>query len=200
MCDVMVLHAVLTGQLDADRDAELLERVPYAYRLELERRDSSARSASLQGLRLLADGFLRVRGTVLDVSQLRFPGGGKPSMDGGPWFSISHSASRVAVAVSDRCDVGLDLEDLATHGRDQVALERWTAIEATLKAVGAGLRQSRQVSLSLDLATADIAGVRVHTRPLLLAPGCVATLATREPVERVVVEERGWGMGDSLQR
>jgi hypothetical protein len=191
MCDVMVLHATTTGQLDAGPDAELLERVPYAYRLELERRDSSARSASLQALRLLAEGVLRVRGTVLDVAKLRFPGGGKPSADGGPWFSISHSATRVAVAVSDRCDVGLDLEDVPAHGVDPVTLERWTAIEATLKAVGAGLRQSREVSLSPDLATADIAGVRVYTRPLLLASGCVATLATREPVGRVVVEERG---------
>jgi len=191
MCDVMVLHAALAGPLDADRDAALLERLPYAYRLELERRDAGARSASLQALRLLAEGVLRLRGTALDVSQLRFPGGGKPSLDGGPCFSISHSATRVAVAVSNQCDLGVDLEDLGAHGRDQVALERWTAIEATLKAVGAGLRQSREVSVSPDLATAEIAGVRVYTQPLLLAPGCVATLATREPVGRVVVEERG---------
>jgi len=199
MCDVMVLHATLTGQLDADRDAALLERLPYAYRLGLEQRDASARSASLLALRLLADGILRLRGTALDVAQLRFPDAGKPSLDGGPWFSISHSATRVAVAVSDLCDLGFDLEDLVAPGRDRVVLERWTAIEATLKAVGAGLRQSREVRLSPDLATAEIAGVRVCTQPLLLAPGCVATLATREPVERVEVEERGQGTGDKGQ-
>jgi phosphopantetheinyl transferase len=191
MCDVMVLHAALTGQADANRDAALLERLPYSYRLVLEQRESGARSASLQALRLLAEGILRLRGSALDVSRLRFPGGGKPSLNGGPWFSISHSATRVAVAVSDQCELGLDLEDLAVHGKDQDALARWTAIEAALKAMGAGLRQSPDVSLSPDLATAQIAGVRVCLQPLLLASGCVATLATREPVGRLVVEE--WG-------
>jgi phosphopantetheinyl transferase len=190
MCDVMVLHAALTGRLEAVRDAALLDRLPYAYRLGLEQRDARARSASLLALRLLAEGVLRQRGSALDVAQLRFPAGGKPSLDGGPWFSISHSATRVAVAVSGHCDLGIDLEDLGAPGRDQVALARWTAIEATLKAVGAGLRQSGEVSLSPDQATAQLAGAQVCTRPLLLAPGCVATLATREPVRRVVVEER----------
>lgn len=191
MCDVMVLHAALTGQADADRDADLLERLPYSYRLELGRRESGARLASLKALRLLAEGVLRLRGSALDVSRLRFPGGGKPSLDGGPWFSISHSATRVAVAVSDQCELGLDLEDLTARGADQDALARWTAIEAALKTVGAGLQHSRDVGLSPDLATAQIDGARVCLQPLLLASGCVATLATREPVGRLVVEE--WG-------
>lgn len=196
MCEVMVLHAELAGQERAAAAGSLLQRLPYAYRLELERRDATARSASLAALHLLAQGVLRLRGVPLDVSRLRVPDGGKAILDGGPCFSISHSAQRAAVAISEHGDVGLDIEDLDTHGMDRAGLERWTAIEATLKALGVGVRFANEVQLSPDLALAELGGVVVHTRPLVLAPGCVARLATREPVQRVVVE-RGWRIADS---
>jgi hypothetical protein len=193
MSDVIVLHAALAGQGAPGFEQALLERLPYAYRLGLERRDAAARSASLQGLRLLAEGILSTRGAAFDPSRLRFPQGGKPFLEGGPQFSISHSACRVAVALSERCEVGLDIEDVGTRGRSRAELERWTAVEAVLKAVGSGLRQSAEVCLSPDLATAEFAGAIVHLRPLALAPDCVATLATRERVGQVEAEE--WGGG-----
>jgi len=199
MCDVIVLHAALAGQTNPDSEHALLERLPYAYRLGLERRDSAARSASLRALGLLAEGFLHLRQTALDPARLQFPDGGKPSLEGGPYFSVSHSASRVAVALSERHDLGLDLEEVGAQGRSHEELERWTAVEATLKALGAGLRRSPEVCLSHDLATAEIAGVVVHLRSVVLAADCVAALATREPVARVEVEERGQGTGDRGQ-
>jgi hypothetical protein len=194
MSDVIVLHAARAGQGATDVELNSLEHLPYAYRLDLERRDVASRSASLLGLHLLAEGVLRIRGSAFDPSRLRFPQGGKPSLEGGPHFSISHSACRVAVALSDRHDLGLDIEDVGAHGRNREALERWTAVEAALKALGSGLSRSAEVCLSPDLATAGFAGAIVHLRPLALAPGCVATLATREPVGPV--EVRGWGIGD----
>jgi phosphopantetheinyl transferase len=130
------------------------------------------------------------------MSSLRFPADGKPLLEGGPWFSVAHSRTRVAVALSDRCEIGIDVEDLVPGRSEREALERWTAIEATLKALGAGLRQAHQVQFAANLATAELAGVVVHTRGVELEPGCVARIATREPVRTVVVEERGWGMGD----
>jgi len=194
MSDVIVLHAALAGQDAPGLEQALLERLPYACRLELERRDPAARSASLQGLTLLAQGILRTRWAALDPSRLRFPQGGKPSLEGGPHFSISHSACRVAVALSDRCELGLDIEDAGAHGRSRPELERWTALEASLKALGAGLRRSAEVRLSPGLSTAELAGAVVRLRPVALAADCNATLATREPVGRVEVEEvRGWG-------
>ena len=197
MSDVIVLHADLAGQDAPGLEQALLERLPYAYRLELERRDPAARSASLQGLLLLAEGILRARGAALDPSRLQFPAGGKPCLEGGPHFSISHSARRVAVAWSERHDLGFDLEEAGNHGRSRPELERWTAVEASLKALGAGLRRSGEVRLSPDLATAEFAGAIVHLRPVALAVDCIATLATREPVGRV--EVRGWGIGDGGQ-
>jgi phosphopantetheinyl transferase len=203
MSDVIVLHAARVGQADAGRMQSLLERLPYAYRLELERRDAAARSASLQGLGLLAEGIRRLREAAFDPSRLRFPEGGKPALEGGPHFSISHGGSRVAVALSERCVLGLDIEDVGTSGCSRSALVRWTAVEAALKACGAGVRRAPEVRVSQDLATAELAGAVVHLRPVTLAADCVATLATREPVGRVTVEEApGWGPGDgsSAQR
>jgi phosphopantetheinyl transferase len=187
MREVIVLHAARTGQPAGT--GTLLDRLPYAYRLELERRDERDKAASLQALSLLAAGVRRLRAAPFEPARLSVPAGGKPSLEGGPWFSIAHSASRVTVALSDGGELGLDVEDLGVHGLDRAAVERWTAIEATLKAVGAGLRRAAEVQLSPHRATASIAGVTVHTRGLALADDCVATLATLEPVGRVQVEE-----------
>jgi len=193
MGDVIVLHAELAGQSSPDGDQAVIERLPYAYRLALQRRDAAARSASLRGLSLLDEGVRRLRSVPLDPAQLRFPDGGKPSLAAGPQFSIAHTARRVVVALSERLVLGVDVEDIGTHGRSRAELERWTAVEAALKSLGAGLRQSPEVHLSPDLSTAELAGVALHLRPVLLSADCVATLATREFVERVEVEE--WGSG-----
>jgi phosphopantetheinyl transferase len=189
MWDVIVLHAVRSVEGDPAGEQPLLERLPYAYRLALERRAPPDRAASLQALAVLDEGLRRVRAVPLDRSRLRFPEGGKPSLEGGPHFSISHCARRVAVAVSVQCALGLDVEDVDAHGRTRTDLERWTAIEATLKAVGAGLRRAPEVRLSPDRTAAEIDGVVLHLRPITSSADFVATLATLEPVGRVQVEE-----------
>lgn len=193
MTEVMVLHAALPGHLDAARAAWLVSRLPYARRLDLEARAASDRNASLLGLELLCSAAARLRGAEVDLSRLRFPAGGKPVLDGGPYFSLSHAATRVVVAVCDRCDLGIDVEDLggdATGWRmTPDALARWTAVEAALKAAGSGLRESARVHIAPDGATAVLDAVQVQLHRIALGPDCVATLATREPVVTVRVEE-----------
>jgi hypothetical protein len=196
MPEVIVLHASLPGHLGADRAAALLECLPYARRLQLERRDDAARTASLLGLELLCEGVSRLRGAALEAASLRFPAAGKPHLVGGPWFSISHSATRVAAALSDACELGIDVEDLGAVRGERAVLERWTTIEATLKAIGVGVRQAHEVRLSADLATAQLAEQVVYTRSVELSPRCVARIATRQPVGQVVVEERGCRAAD----
>ena len=156
MPDVTVLHAPLPADLPAPRVALLLAQLPYARRLELESRDPAARSASLLGVELLLEGVLRLRGGALDLARLSFPQDGKPMLDGGPWFSISHAESRIAVALSDRCDLGIDLEEYSAARPDRAALQRWTATEATLKAVGLGVRYAREVRIDEQFATAQL--------------------------------------------
>lgn len=193
MDDAIVLHARRGGEWPAWREATLLERLPYAYRLALEGRDGFARAASLQGLELLAEGYRRLRGGALELARVRWPDSGKPYIGGGPWFSVSHSGARVAVALSDRCEVGFDVEDLGPLRADRARLERWTATEAALKAIGAGIRQASGVELACDLATACIGGTRLHLQPVDLGAGCVACVAAREPLRTLRVEESAGG-------
>lgn len=193
MTDVLVLHAALPCEEGAGLAASLLAQLPYGRRLELERRDAAARLASLAGTALVLAGASRLRGRPMDVAQLRFPQGHKPSFAGGPWFSVSHSGRRVAVAFSERSEVGLDLEDLLPHGsapgRGLDSLARWTATEAALKAVGAGVRAAGELRLSEDRSVATLAGAVIQLRPLALAEDCVACLATRVTVTEVTVVE-----------
>jgi len=195
MTDVLVLHAALPGEGDAGLAANLLAQLPYGRRLELERRDAAARLASLAGIALVLAGASRLRGRPMGVAQLHFPQGHKPSITDGPWFSVSHSDRRVAVAFSERSEVGLDLEDLlpdgSARGRGLDSLERWTATEAALKAVGAGVCAAGDVQLSEDRSVATFAAAVIHLRPLALAADCVARLATLVPVSEVTVVESG---------
>ena len=177
MIEVTVLHAPLDGPLEAGREAWLLERLPYARRMELETREAAARVASLRALELLRRGVERLRGAALEMSALRYPAGGKPSLAGGPYFSVSHSGTRVAVALSEQCEVGIDIEDLVAAA-DADRLGQWTAVEATLKAAGSGLRRAHDVRLAPDLANARIGSAAYRLQRLQLAPGCVAHLAT----------------------
>jgi hypothetical protein len=191
MVDVLIVHAALPEDDRAAGAAALLTRLPYARRLELEGRTPAGRLAGLAGSALALAGAGRLRGHAVGVADLRFPAGGKPSLAGGPWFSVSHSARRVAVALSDRCELGLDLEDAAARVApvDARGLGRWTATEAALKAVGAGLRAAGRVRLARDLGTAVVGGIEVHLRSLALAADCVACLGTRARVESLAVEQ-----------
>lgn len=193
MIHVLVLHSELAGDVAADAEAAMLARLPYGRRLELERRDSAGRLASLAGLALALDGVRRMRGHPADPARLRFAQDRAPALEGGPLFSVSHSRGRVGVALCDGGAVGFDLEDLAagsdSSGRGVGSLERWTAIEAVLKAGGTGLREAGKVHLSQDRSIATLAGGVFHLRPLVLAAGCVACLATGSPVSKVIVEE-----------
>jgi len=189
MCEVLVLHAALPGSTAPAAVTRLLEALPYAYRLELERRGESARRASLAGIALLLEAVHRTRGEPADLRGLRMFTGSRPSLEGGPSFSIAHSTTRVAVAVSECCEPGLDLEDVGAAGRTMAELARWTAAEATLKAMGAGLREVRQVQFDDGLSGSRFRGTRLHLRPVHLVQGCVAHLASRTAISVVTVDE-----------
>lgn len=193
MSTVIVLHAALPGHFDGALDAALMPQLAYARRLQLERCDAVVRRASLAAIDLLLQGALRLGNGPLDPRRIAFPDGRKPYVEGGPRFSVSHSATRVAVALSSCCELGLDVEDLVEppEGREPQPgrLERWTATEAALKAVGLGLRSAGRIVLAPDLATAQVGDITVHLRSLALREGVVARLATVGPIARVSVEE-----------
>jgi phosphopantetheinyl transferase len=192
MADVLILHSTPGGPRDGPGAAALLARLPYARRLELARRAPEARTASLLGTALALAGTGRLRGSPVAASQLRFRPGSAPELPGGPWFSVSHSTNCVAVALSSHARVGLDVEDAASAAAAARSfagsLERWTAIEAALKALGTSLRESRCVSLADDLSRAEVGGVTLRLRPVDLGAGCTAFLAAEVQFASVAVE------------
>jgi phosphopantetheinyl transferase len=193
MTRVLVLHARLT---DGSAPAPLrwqLERLSYAKRLELGRRDERDRRASLAGIALVLAGASRLRGCGVGAGELRFPADGRPTLNGGPWFSVSHGSATVAAALSEDVPLGFDLEDTqsaqpasTTGGRN---LARWTATEAVLKAAGRGLREMRDVVLDEALTNGRLAGLDYQITPVRLSAAVVAHLATPTPVTSLLVED-----------
>lgn len=192
MNEVLILHSSLAAAGGDARADALLMRLPYARRLELARRGPDARLASLAGVALALAGAARLRGQPVEPGQLEFPANGKPGFAGGPCFSVAHSSTRVAVAVSEGCELGFDLEDMSAAVPDDAGptlqLQRWTAIEAALKAVGAGLRSAGQLRMAEDLATASFAGIEINLQRVEIETGCVARLATLARIVEVTVE------------
>lgn len=189
MSRVIVLHAELAEGRCPNAAQALLQRLPYARRLELERRDAQSRAASLAALELVLAGLSRLNGREVGAGELHFPQDGRPCFEGAGFFSISHTRRRVAVALSEHCEVGIDVEDLPPQRTITPALreklERWTSTEAVLKAAGLGLRRLKDVALEPESGRARLQGQVFFLRPVALGPGVVAHLATAAPIERL---------------
>lgn len=188
---VIVLHAAFPGHFAGFEPDVLLPRLPYAKRLELERREPHAREAALAGITLALEAFRRLRLAPPPVSDLRFPQHGKPAFAGGPFFSISHTDGRVACAATEDFECGFDFEFVPV-GADEAMrarLSRWTAAEAVLKAAGLGLRDAGEVELSADLSTGRVHGRHCHLSAIDLGPSHAAHLATLGPPGEIRIEE-----------
>jgi phosphopantetheinyl transferase len=195
MIRAIVLHGSLQGHA-ADRNASrLLAGLAYAKRLELERAAEPSRRASLLGIKLALDALEAVMGRRPEAGSLRFPGGRKPFLPDGPSFSISHCRQRVAVAASADCELGIDIEDRAESraamGVGPERLWRWTAVEATLKAAGCGLRGAQRVVLCEEGDRARFDNDVYHLRRLELDPAVVSCVASDRVVDDWSVERSG---------
>ena len=202
---VIVLHAEQPPDHTPPWQRALLQALPYAKRLQLERRDASARSSSLAGLALALVGAAQLRHGSARIGELSFAGEDKPTFGNGlPWFSIAHTGPFVCCALSQDVDPGIDIEmcasatDLALLKK----LQRWTAIEATLKAAGQGVRHAQAVAIAADLTSARFAGVDYVLRLLTLRPGLVCTLALPvvQPVTITAIDLAAPGFSAALER
>jgi phosphopantetheinyl transferase len=187
MSHVIVLHGPSPGHASAEWECSLLHRVPYARRLELETRHPDARRASLGGTALLLHAAGRLGYDALGAGDLHYPEGAKPRIRGGPYFSISHTARRVACAASREFELGLDHEE---YGGDEApaGLRHWTAVEATLKAAGAGLRRAASVEVDPECRRSLLDGIEYHLVPVDLGRGVVACLAAVSPPNTIDVQ------------
>jgi len=190
MTDAIILHAPLRPPLSCPSWQEaLLQSLPYAHRLELERREPEARRASLAGLGLVLLAAVRLTGQECPSRAFTFPPGGKPRLVGGPFFSVSHTPSRVACIVCAAADCGIDIEDLPESVKTAALaqLRRWTATEAALKAAGLGLRAASEVALADSLGQAVIRSERYELQAVDTVPEVVGHVAARTQL-RLVVE------------
>lgn len=137
-------------------------------------RHRAAYTVARATLRLILGDFLG-----RDPAVLRFVYGphGKPRLEGGPHFNLSHAEGLALYAVSEDVEVGVDLEfvreppdigDPACVSPEDF-WRRWTRREALLKAEGVGLSGEADES-------------RWTLRDLEPAPGYVGALALRTSV------------------
>ena len=181
-----LLHAPLTPGLRPACAERLLEALPYAARLRLERAGAPARAASLAGLALALIAAVRANGNKLrGVADLQLSDGERPRFRRGPHFSISHTDTRVACIACATGEVGLDIET----GQEERALapcfdklRRWTAAEATLKAAGAGLRRIRDVRVDLVALASELDGKHYVLSEIELAPATLGHVASLRPI------------------
>lgn len=183
-------------------EREWLPRLPVVKRARVERlREPADRAATLLGMRLLDEG-LRARGMSGAVGRLLFPARGRPTLPGGPEFSISHAHGLVACAVADE-PVGLDLErrdavrpmqlrlvldpaeSAAIAGGRLDPTDAWVMKEAVLKAAGRGADAAR--SVLLRGVSAVLEGRTWHLQRVDLAGVHVAWLASTTPEIAVAV-------------
>ena len=182
MQTVTLLHAPLSADDAWHWQEALLHALPYAKRLEFERREPAELRAALAGLALLVLGASRIRASGLALRQLVFAPGAKPRSDGGPHFSISHTRGRVVCAISETVDPGVDVESVAAAGSAAKVdtIRQWTATEAALKAAGLGLRATTQVRLDVARGYAEIGATRYFVREAQLDAACICHVATAE--------------------
>lgn len=204
MTDAIILHASLRLPWSAHWDEALLQALPYAQRLELARRSTEARRASLAALGLTLMAAERVSRSSHSPTAFSFPAEGKPVLRGGPRFSVSHTASRVACIVSLERECGLDIEEAGARpdAATVLKLERWTATEAALKAAGQGLRAAREVKLGSLLDVALVCDERFVLQALDAVPDCIGHVASPAGLTFVVeaVDLAGPAISVALER
>jgi hypothetical protein len=189
MTDAIILHAHLRLPLSCPSWQEsLLQALPYAQRLDLERRDVTARRASLAGLGLVLVGATRLTQREFAPQAFTFPPAGKPKLASGPYFSISHSNSTVTCIVCADTDCGIDIEDRPETAESATVakLQRWTATEAALKAAGLGLRATGEVALADRLGHAIVRSQRYELQSLDDMPGVIGHIAARKKLAPII--------------
>jgi len=117
---------------------------------------------------------------------------GKPYIEGGPYFSISHCKEGIAVAIDDQ-PIGIDIEairpvkeDLIERvmneeervGMDDRKFTRlWTRKEAVVKAQGVGIRSFEQVQKILEIGDWKVESVEKEKYIYSIAYGKLCSIS-----------------------
>lgn len=195
---MIVLYTTLNASCEALWANAPADTTPPAYRQRIDSMKSpAARARTCLGLALVASGLARLGHDASAIERIGFDAGGRPTLAGGPSFSISHSQQLVACAIADDQIVGLDVEqrredislrlaqrmtDGQEAGQALDFFDAWCAREATVKATGrVGLARIRAVTLADDQALIDNRHWSLW-RPAL-APGFACCVASDQPID-----------------
>lgn len=151
-------------------------------------------------LQLLATGLLlrHVLG-ITEETPLLYTPQGKPYLEHGPCFNLSHSGHFAALAISDQ-PVGLDLQDM-THKSSQRLADRWftaeeaawingqpdrffhvwTRKESVVKALGLGLAALPMHTFSVLEPSVTVRGTTLHLVTEEI-DGMMLSVATQTPL------------------
>jgi 4'-phosphopantetheinyl transferase len=214
----MSLHLYSTGYPDQVSPAiiqSLVDRLPKALgQKAMAYRRWQDVYGSLFGRHLLRMA-LQKAGHPGDLGELQVTSYGRPFLENGPEFNISHSGNRVVCILSTQGRVGIDLEETvsldysefqaqfttkewATITREAAPLpvfyHYWTAKESLIKADGRGLNIALNCLEIGDGSIVEINDRTWHIRELDFFPGYACHIACENPIEVLEAQEISPGM------
>jgi 4'-phosphopantetheinyl transferase len=168
-----------SAEIDPAWAASLIDAEEAARAARYVREDQQIRARASRAL--LRSCLAPLVGRAPEALRFEIGAHGKPSLPGGPEFSVSHSTDRFVVAISEHGEIGVDVElpatprnldaaarysfttdeaavisTLAETVRGRAILRIWTAKEAALKALGVGLQKPMR---TLAIAPEGLAGL-----------------------------------------
>ena len=162
-----------------DRMAECTEEAVQAMlpQVSSQRREQALRYRHLFGRFCCLKSWLMLSAMHIGEMEFLYNEHGKPYIEGGPFFSISHCKEAIAVALDDQ-PIGIDIESIrrfdpelvtrtmndseqaliaASDHPERAFTRLWTQKEAILKMQGTGITSFEQ------LQTLPISDYRIHT-------------------------------------
>ena len=144
-------------------DAEVQRMIPL---VNAQRREQALRYKHTFGRFCCLKSWLMLQELIGPFADWQYNEHGKPFIEGGPFFSISHCKTGIAVAVADE-PIGIDIEHIRTaeqgliertmnaEERQQIHSDRdftrlWTQKEAVVKAQGTGIESFEQLQTILS--------------------------------------------------
>ena len=140
-----------------------------------QRREQALRYKHTFGRFCCLKSWLMLQELIGQMPEWRYNEHGKPFLDGGPHFSISHCKEGIAVAIDDE-PIGIDIESIrhadkelikrtmneeertliAKANADAAFTRLWTQKEAVVKAQGTGITSFEQLQSILEQRTANV--------------------------------------------
>ena len=144
-------------------DAEVQRMIPL---VNAQRREQALRYKHTFGRFCCLKSWLMLQELIGPFADWQYNEHGKPFIEGGPFFSISHCKTGIAVVVDDE-PIGIDIEHIRTaeqgliertmnaEERQQIHSDRdftrlWTQKEAVVKAQGTGIESFEQLQTILS--------------------------------------------------